>query len=146
MIGLQRLGIPSGLCFLTVTALRHPYRGRRDALGTRGAQTPRAPRMAQAPLAWLQVELGLMRPILARTLRRSRALAASMDTRGFDPTAKQMGRRTIHWQTSDTALALLAAGLCSAVVGSRVTYWLYTLDLAYHPRLRWVYGLVRDWL
>lgn len=147
MIGLQRLGIPSGLCFLTVTALRFIPTVGAETLWVREARRHRGrPVWRRRPLAWLQVELGLMRPILARTLRRSRALAASMDTRGFDPTAKQMGRRTIHWQTSDTALALLAAGLCSAVVGSRVTYWLYTLDLAYHPRLRWVYGLVRDWL
>ena len=69
-----------------------------------------------------------------------------MDTRGFDPSTRQDGRRTITWRPTDTGIAVIAASICTAVVGSRIVYGLYTLDLVYHPNLRWVYGLVRDWL
>lgn len=147
LIGLQRLGIPSGLCFLTVTALRFIPTMGAEALWVREARRHRGRSIwRRNPIAWLKVEIGLMRPILARTLRRSRALAASMDTRGFDPSARQEGRRTLTWRGSDTGIATLAASICASVVGSRIAYALYTLDLAYHPKLRWVYGLVRDWL
>lgn len=147
LIGLQRLGIPSGLCFLTVTALRFIPTVGAETLWVREARRHRGRSIwSRGPLAWLKVEIGLMRPILARTLRRSRALAASMDTRGFDPSAKRSGRQTITWTGLDTSIAVIASGTCLAIVGSRVVYGLYTLDLVYHPSLRQLYGLVRDWL
>ena len=147
LLGLQRLGIPSGLCFLTVTALRFIPTVGSEALWVREARRHRGrPIWRRRPYAWLQIELGLMRPILARALRRSRALAASMDVRGFDPSIARTGRGALAWRMSDTCIAVVAATACVAVISVRLTYLLYTLDVAYHPNLRWVYGLARDWL
>jgi energy-coupling factor transport system permease protein len=147
LIGLQRLGLPSGLCFLTVTALRFIPTVGTETLWVREARRHRGRSLwRRSPLAWLKIEIGLTRPILARALRRSRALAASMDTRGFDPSARRDGRGKLTWRSTDTFIALTAATVCVCVVASRVAYVLYTLDLAYHPSLRWVYGLVRTWL
>ena len=147
LIALRSLGIPGGLCFLTVTALRFMPTVGRELVWIRRARHHRGRSLwARTPWAWLNTELGLMRPVLARSLRRSRALAASMDMRGFDPSNNTRPRRALKWSALDSAVFVAASAACSALVAARVAYTLYTLDVAYHPSLRWVYTLVREWL
>jgi energy-coupling factor transporter transmembrane protein EcfT len=104
------------------------------------------PAWARSPWAWLRLEVSLLRPVVARALRRARALAESLDTRGFHPTAP----RTEAGLNRVSAVDLLLFGAftltTTTAVAARVTYALYGLDIYYHPSLRPLYAWVRAWL
>ena len=147
LIALQRLGVPPGVCFLAITALRFiPVLGK-ELLDVRTARTHRGrPLWDRSPWAWLLMEVRLLRPIVARTLRRARTLAESLDTRGYDAAnARQMGREAM-WTPHDR-LALATAGTFTVmIVSARVAFILYAMDIAYIPELRSIYGWVRLWV
>jgi len=147
LVAMQRLGIPSGLCFLTVTALRFIPTVGREIVGVRQARRLRSARgYNRNPWVLFRQELLLLMPILARSLRRARALAESMHIRGFDPSTPRQSRRPLTWQGSDTVILLASGGLCSALVSAKILFGLYSLDIFYHPGLRGLYGWCRNWL
>ena len=147
LLGMQRLGLPSGLAFLTVTALRFIPTVGSEFLIVRTARAHRGRSVwRRSPLAWLRLELGLLRPVLARTLRRSRALAESMDIRGFDASTARRSRRRLHWTPLNSAQVTAGFIITASAVSAKALYTLYTAGLAYHPELRGLYGWVRNWL
>lgn len=97
----------------------------------------------RSPSAWLAVEVALLRPVVARCVRRARMLAESLDTRGFDPASPRGIARPLIWRTSDSVLLLGALAGLVGVSGCRVLYGLYTADVWYHSRLRPLYAFVR---
>ena len=147
LVAMQKLGMPSGLCFLTVTALRFMPTVGREMLTIRQARRMRSGKRAlMNPLDWLKVEIRLLMPALARSLRRARALGESMHVRGFDPATSRRTRRQLNWARKDTLILLCATVLLLATLSTKALFFLYTTDLYYQPALRRVYGLCRDWL
>ncbi|MBN1337422.1 MAG: energy-coupling factor transporter transmembrane protein EcfT [Deltaproteobacteria bacterium] len=141
------LKIPFGIAFLSVTALRFVPEGAREALVVRRARARRGRPIAhRAPLAWIREELALVRPVVARALRRARTLAEALDARGFDAMAPRAVRRSLRMRTGEGLLLAFVALLTGAAVGLRALYVLYGAEVLYLPRLRWLYGFVRTWL
>jgi len=144
---MQKLGIPSGLCFLTVTALRFVPTVGDELLAVRAARRHRCGDItSRHPWTMLKTELSLLMPVLARSLRRARALAESMHIRGFDPQAIRTNRQAIVWTTRDTVVLSTTLTAFCLICATKAVYLLYTLDVAYLPELRTIYGWTRDWL
>jgi len=144
---LLRLRVPYGLAFLAVTALRFVPQVGREMLIVRRARARRGrPVHKRNPLAWLQLELMLLKPVVARSLRRARVLAESLDARGFDPSAPRAVRRPLVMAWWEPALLMAVGSVVLATVSARVLMLLYTSDTLYLPALRDLYGFVRTWL
>ncbi len=147
LAALLRARVPFGMGFLAVTALRFVPEGTREALVVRRARARRGrPIARRAPLAWIREELALIRPVVARALRRAGTLAEALDARGFDATAPRTVRRPLRMGAGEGVLLGLAALLTAGALGLRVLYVLYGAEVLYVPRLRWLYGFVRTWL
>ena len=144
---LRALRVPFGLALMASTALRFLPAITQELRTVRLARAARGrPVWQRSPIAWLRLELSLLRPVVARAWRRAHNLAESLDARGFDPTAPRTERRPLRMSGLDQAVVASAALLCIPVVLSRLLYILYTSETWYHPALRPVYGLVRTWL
>jgi len=144
---LQALRVPFGVAFLAVTALRFVPEVGREWWTVRSARAARGrPIWRRGPLSWVAEEVSLLRPVVARSLRRARALAESLDARGFDPVAPRTRYRPLRMPVSEALLVGLALAVAALLVLARLLYVAYTADLLYIPALRPVYGLVRDWL
>ena len=145
--GLTRLRIPYALAFLAVTAVRFvPLVATEWAVVRRARARRGRPVHHRAPWAWMALEIAMLRPVVARSLRRARALAESLETRGFDPSGPRIAVATTDEKPLQNAFLVGAVTLTCAAVGLRVVMILYTVDLAYFPQLRPVYGFVRHWL
>jgi energy-coupling factor transport system ATP-binding protein len=144
---LRALRVPFGLGFLVVTALRFvpDVAGEWAAVRTARARRGR-PAWKRPPWAWVLLEAALLAPVLARSLRRARALAESLDARGFDAASPRAVRDPLRFRAPDvgTLAVLLVAG--TGLVSLRLLFQLYTSDTWYHPALRPLYGWVRAWL
>jgi energy-coupling factor transport system permease protein len=137
--------IPPGLAFLAVTALRSLPTLAREAVVVRDARRRRGrPVWARAPWAWLALEVAMLRPIVARSLRRARTLAETLDVRGFDPLATRPS--TERFALADAAAIVPVAGATLLVVATRLLFTLYTADLLWFPRFAGVYAFVRHHL
>ena len=144
---LVRLRVPFGLALMAATALRFLPEIAREALTVRQARAARGrDTWRRGPVAWLALEVGLLRPIIARSWRRAQNLAESLDARGFDPLAERTWRRPLRMRLLDWSLLGAAATLSMAIASARILYVLYTAEAFYHPSLRPLYGLVRTWL
>lgn len=144
---LLRLRVPFGLAFLVVTALRFVPEVGREWTVVRSARARRGrPAWRRAPWEWLALEVSLLRPLVARSLRRAHALAESLDARGFDPLAPRAVRRPLVLAAWEPWALVLAFSLAFSLLGLRVLYLLYTGEVLYVPELRGLYGLVRLWL
>lgn len=144
---LVRLRVPFGLALMAATALRFLPEIARETLTVRQARAARGRETwRRGPAAWLALEVGLLRPIIARSWRRAQNLAESLDARGFDPLAERTWRRPLRMRLLDWSLLSAAFALSAAVASARLLYVLYTAEAFYHPSLRPLYGLVRTWL
>lgn len=144
---LRALRVPFGLALMASTALRFLPEVTRELRTVRRARAARGrPVWQRGPLAWLRLELALLRPVVARAWRRAHNLAESLDARGFDPTAPRTERRPLRMRNGDWAVVVGATLLILPTVAGRVLYLLYTSETWYHPVLRPVYGFVRAWL
>ncbi len=143
---LRALRVPFGLSFLVVTALRFVPDVATEWQAVRTARARRGhPAWRRAPWAWVALETTLLAPVLARTMRRARALAESLDARGFDPVAPRAVRRPLRFRVVDHLTLGAAATLGLGVGTARVLFVLYVTDTWYHPALRSLYALVRAW-
>ena len=141
------LRVPFGAAFLAVTALRFTPAVASEWWTVRQARRTRGrPSWARGPVEWLRLEVSLLLPVVARCLRRARALAESLDARGFDPVAPRSARHPLRWSRLDVVVLGLAGALTAAAVAVRVLYLLYTAGVLYLPMLRPVYGWVRRWM
>lgn len=145
--GLLALRVPFGVAFLAVTAVRAVPEIGREWWVVRQARARRGrPLWQRPPWAWVRAEVALLTPVVARSLRRARALAESLDARGFDPLAPRAQYRPLRLQVSDVALLGTAWGLALSAAALRLLYLAYTAELLYVPALRPVYGFVRRWM
>lgn len=144
---LARLRVPFGLALMAATALRFLPALGLEALTIRQARAARGrPVWQRTPLAWLALEISLLRPMVARAWRRAQNLAESLDTRGFDPLSPHAPRQPLVLRHRDRAVLVTAAAVSALVCGSRLLYVLYTAETLYLPSLRPLYGFVRLWL
>ena len=144
---LRALWVPFGLAFLVVTGLRFVPDVAGEWVAVRDARARRGrPAWKRPPWAWLALELRLLTPLLARALRRARALAESLDARGFDATAPRAVRRPLRARAVDFVLVGLGGLVALGAGVPRLLYVLYTSDTWYHPALRPLYAAVRAWL
>jgi energy-coupling factor transport system permease protein len=145
--GLVALRVPHGVAFLAVTALRfapivaEEWRQVRVARAARGR-----PLVARGPWGWLREEMRMLAPLAARTVRRARALAESLELRGFDPIAPRRLRRPLRMAVPEIALLGLVYGALAASALAAAAYAAYVHGIAWTPALRPLYGWVRAWL
>ena len=145
--GLVGLKCPYGVAFLAVTAIRFVPVVGRELWQVRRARNRRGRALSRrSPWAWGQQELLLLRPVVARSLRRARALSEALDTRGFDPSTPRTQRVPLRMEGWEVLLLVgMGCGLCMTV-GAELLYRAYLAELVYSPALRPVLGWVRDWL
>jgi len=144
---LRRLRVPFGLAFLAAMALRTVPETARSALTVRRARARRGrPLLARSPWAWLRLEVSLLRPVIAESLRRARSLAEALDSRGFDPVAPRTERLVLRLRPWEVALGAAALSLTVGATTARVLFVLYSAEVLYVPALRPLYGWVRAWL
>jgi energy-coupling factor transport system permease protein len=144
---LLKLRLPFGLALMAGTALRFvpeigdSWRVVRRARARRGR-----PAHHRTPWAWLQLEISLLRPLVARALRRAWTLGESLDTRGFDPVAPRATRRPLQFGRWEPTAIVAMTSISLSAACARVVYLLYSSDSVYWPILRPVYSFVRNWL
>ena len=144
---LLRFRVPFALAFLAATALRTLPETGRTMITVRAARAERGrPVWQRSPWAWLVLELAMLRPVVAESLRRARSLAESMDSRGFDAQAVRGVGRPLRLQGWEWPVMTAAVACTAAVVSMRVLFVLYTSELLYLSPLRPLYGFIRHWL
>jgi energy-coupling factor transport system permease protein len=144
---LVRLRVPFPLAFLAVTALRAVPETGSAMVEVRQARARRGrPAWRRSPLAWLRLEVSMLRPTVAEALRRARALAETLDARGFDATAPRGVGRPLRLAGWERGLLAVVGAAVLATVGARILFLLYAAELLYLPALRPLYGFVRAWL
>lgn len=147
LAALLALRVPFPLAFLATTGLRFVPEVGREVLIVRRARARRGrPAWQRSPWAWLALEVSLLRPVVARAVRRARTMAESLDVRGFDPTAPRAARQPLRMQPWEPALLGSVLLLTLAAVGARLLYVAYVAEVVYFPNLRPLYGFVRSWM
>lgn len=145
--GLRALRVPFGLTLMAVAVVRFVPLVGGEWVAVRATRAARGrPVWRRSPWAWLALEVDLLRPVVARAVRRARALAESLETRGFHPTAPRAVREPLVWSAGDLAGLGAVATFAAASLALRAIYVAYGLELYYHPALRPVYAFVRAWL
>jgi len=147
VVALRRLGLPYGLTLMAAAVVRFVPLVGGEWVDVRAARAARGrPTWARGPWAWLRLELSLLRPVLARSLRRARSLAESLEIRGFDPLAERApGLDAPMPMGARVGLVALTAVVLAAVF-ARLTYTAYGAELWYDPALRPLYAFVRAWM
>ena len=141
------LRVPFGLAFLVVTGLRFVPDALAEWGSVRRARARRGrPAWKRAPWSWLALETTMLGPVIARSLRRARALAESLDARGFDATAPRGLRRPLRAGTGEVIIVCVAGLLTLAIASARLLFALYVTETWYHPSLRPLYVVVRGYL
>ena len=142
LTALLKLRVPFPLAFLSVMALRFLPEVAREVLVVRQARARRGrSTWRRSPASWIRLELALLRPIVARSLRRSRTLAESLELRGFDATSPRAVHRPLHMGKGEFMLLALTTLACSAVAGAaaihdqELAYFLSYVHSRVHPRL-----------
>ncbi len=144
---LRRLRVPFGIALMASAALRFLPQLTTELATVRRARAMRGrPAWRRGPWARLLLEIGLLRPVVARSWRRAHNLAESLDARGFDPLAPRTERRPLRLGALDRLTLAAALTVTGAVVGGRLLYVLYTTESWFHPALRPLYGFTRAWL
>ncbi len=144
---LLRLRVPFGLALMVAAALRFvPQVGQEWATVRRARRSRGRPAWQRGPRAWLVLEVSLLRPVVARAVRRAWTLAASLDARGFDADAPRTERRPLRLAWWEPLVLLAACSVTGGAVAARLAYVLYTTETAYVPAWRPLYGFVRSWL
>lgn len=144
--GLVALRVPASLAFLTVTALRllpviaQEWWVVREARARRGR-----PAWRRGPWAWLRLEIALLTPVVARSLRRARTLAETLDARGFDP-ARPVPEASAPWPWPERVLVGAGALALAALWAAKLLTWAWLAEVWYHPELRALYAFTRGWL
>ncbi len=144
---LLALRVPFGIALMAATALRFVPLVGAEAWAVREARARRGrPVWARSPWAWMRLEVALLRPVVARALRRARALAESLETRGFHPTAPRAVREPLRMGAADVLGLTTVALVAFAAATARGLYALYGAELYYAPSLRPLYAFVREWM
>ncbi len=147
LAGLRALRVPFGLALMAATAVRFlPEVGRTWWLVRRARARRGRPTWRRVPWRMLAVEVAMLRPVVAHALRRARALAESLDARGFDPEAPRSALRPLHMPRRELLLLGAAFAATGAAAAGRLALLLYASDTLYVPAWRPLYAWVRAWL
>jgi len=144
---LVRLRVPYGVAFMTVTALRFLPVVVAEAGVVMTARRMKGYHLRRGRWLrpWRQLAQ-IFKPMFANAIRRSRSLALSVESRGFDPagarTALEPSRLGLR---GVAALGLLAAALL-AVTALKLLHWMFMEEVFYSEALRWLYSFVRAYL
>lgn len=144
---LVRLRVPYGVAFMTVTALRFLPSVAAEVAVVRSARRMRGYHLRR--WTWLHPARELARfvkPLFANAVRRSRAVALSVESRAFDPSARrtQAGAGRIGRKGRAFVAALLLA--LAAVIALKALNGLFVHEIYYSSSLREVYEFTRTWL
>lgn len=146
---LVRMKVPYGVAFMTVTALRFL-----PVVVSETQVVATARRMKGYPLRRWTILRPVRRlieftaPVFANAIRRSRALAVSVESRAFDP-AGGRSTRTAHAAPVGSwgaAILGLLSGVLVAVVVMKLLHWMFLEEIYYSSALRGVYDFVRTYL
>ncbi len=145
--GLLRLRLPFGLALMAGAAFRFMPELARAWTVVRQARARRGrPAHHRNPWAWLTLEVSLLRPLVARAIRRAWCLGESLDSRGFDPVAPRAVRQPLVFSGFERPLIAAATAITVSALTMRLLYLMYTWDSIYIPELRPMYAFVRHWL
>jgi energy-coupling factor transport system permease protein len=147
---LVALRVPFGLAMMGAAAVRFVPTVTEETLAVRRARARRGrPVWARSPADWLALEAALLRPVVARALRRAQGLADALDARGMHPTAARGALEPLRMRAGERAAVVLAVVLVLAATTARGLYALYGAGLHYDPALRPLYAFVafvRRWM
>lgn len=147
LAALVALRVPYGLALMAATVVRFVPAVGAEWVVVRAARARRGrPAWRRSLWAWLQLEASLLRPVVARAVRRARALAESLEARGFHPTAPRTEREPLRLGMLDAAVVGALGILVAALMVARVLYVAYGAEILYRPELRPLYAFVREWL
>jgi len=147
---LVRLRVPYGVAFMTVTALRFLPVVVAEAGVVRAARRMKGYQLRRTQ--WLRpvpALTRLFRPIFANAIRRSRSLALSVESRGFNPVG---GRTALPDPDRDrlgnsAVFALLVLGAVLLLVTTmKLLHWMFMEEIYYWSALRGLYDFVRRFL
>ncbi len=154
MAALARLQVPGPLAYLVVVALRFlplmlvEMATVRQARRLRG-YSPLGIRLAWSPRAWAhwtRLEVALLLPVIASTLRRAQALARSVSARGFDPAARRTFYPPLRLRRIERVALVAMGSVFLAIVSIKIVYWLNVAEQSSGAGLTSVYDFARDWL
>ena len=137
------LHVPYGLAFMTVTALRFLPVVVAETGVVMTARRMRGYHLKRCQ--WLKVWRlpGFMKPIFANAIRRSRALALAVASRGFDPAAHRTLPRGPRLGPSGVAVLLLLLALVLAACAVKLLHWMFLEEIYYSSALRVLYDFAR---
>ncbi|HUV38265.1 MAG TPA: energy-coupling factor transporter transmembrane component T [Planctomycetota bacterium] len=147
LAALVRLRVPYGVAFMTVTSLRFLPVVVSEAQVVMTARRMKG--YTQRRSRWLHPVrslTGVFKPVFANAIRRSRALALSVESRGFSPAGKRTARRTAPLGAGGLLVCLLFATGLVAVVVMKLLHWMFLEELYYSSGLWWLYDFVRTHL
>jgi len=91
------------------------------------------------PWGWVSV----FKPVFANAIRRSRALALSVASRGFDASGERTALRRTHLSVVGAVLCVVLGVVLAAVAAMKLLHWMFMEEVYYADGLWWVYDLVR---
>jgi energy-coupling factor transport system permease protein len=144
---LVRLRVPYAIAFMTVTALRFLPAVVSEAGVVTAARRMRGYHLRRG--RWLRPGrhlVQLMKPIFANAIRRSRALALSVESRAFDPTSQRTTVRSSRLGAPGIAVVALLLISLLLVVAMKLLHWMFMHEIYYSQDLRWLYDFVRTYL
>lgn len=146
VLGLVSLGVPGSLAFLSASALRAVPTAAAEWQTARTARARRAGSRLRAPWTWLAQEASLLAPVCARSVRRARTLAETLESRGFHPLSAYTSRRPLAMGAHDRLLLAAIGLLLVACYSVEILFQLYLYGVLYVPSLRPLYAFARIWL
>jgi len=147
LAALVGLHVPYGVAFMTVTALRFLPLVVSEVGVVMTARRMKGYHLRRG--GWLRPwrRLGqLFKPIFANAIRRSRALALSVESRGFDPAGRRTLRRASRLGVGGVVVLVLVPTALLTVVSVKLLHWLFIEEIYYSGSLRWLYDVVRTYL
>jgi energy-coupling factor transport system permease protein len=143
--------VPLAVSFMTVTALRFLPVMLDEVATVRRARALRGYRFrALGPrgglLRSLWLELAVLVPILAAALRRSRNLATSVASRGFNPNGQRTFYPELRLRQGEQVVVVLLIVACLIVATIKAAYWLSAGKFVDWPALTSLNAFAKAWL
>ncbi len=147
MAGLLAMRVPFSLSFMVVTAIRflpvvtNEFRTVRTAMRLKGYRA-----FHSSIFHTVKTEIAGLRPVLAGTIRRSKEVALSILTRGFDIDGKRTTLYEEHFKPSHWIILAVMIIFVAGLMYCKIMFWLYQNEFCYSQELRPLYVFVRTWL
>jgi energy-coupling factor transport system permease protein len=147
LYGLIGLGVPYGMAFMVITALRFlPVLLAEVAVVVSAQRLRGLDARSLLPTAALRTALLVLKPTLSNSLRRAGTLTLSVQSRAFDPGADRTYTRGFAWSPGTVLLVGVIVTLTLAIVTTKIIYLLYYNDVLYRSEWRTLYGWARIYL